>query len=91
MIKNREKYNLKTMFKWFKYLFRRIKREKIKAVYDDDLESLLKSLNILEKVNDGEYKCTICDCTITLLNIGIIKKEKGDIIILCNKVNCICT
>ena len=61
---------------------------KLKAVHDDDLESLLTSLECYEKVKSGEYKCIVCDEAITLDNLGAIVPLGGSIQFTCNDNNC---
>lgn len=77
------------ILKWFKYLLRRVRKEKIKAVYEDDLISLLSSLGILEKIRNGELKCEKCCSIISIENIGLIKKVDRRLIILCDDSNCL--
>ncbi len=70
-------------------LFNRFKRKKIKAVFEDDLDNLLISLNIHKDVIEGKFYCLNCDNPITLENIGIILRKGGKIQLVCNNNKCI--
>lgn len=63
-------------------------KRKIYAVHDRDLEDFLKDLNLLDKVVQGEIKCTECGCTITLEKIGFISMLKGENKLCCDDLNC---
>lgn len=69
------------------HLFSRSKTQK--AVYDEDLISLLESLGVLDAVNAGNYKCDECNCTITIENIGSLYKKGNEIKFKCNKIDCL--
>ena len=75
------------IIKYIKHLFSRSKKQK--AVFDEDLINLLKSLGVLDSVNSGYYKCEECNCTITVDNIGILIKKGNEIKIKCNKIDCL--
>ncbi|MCJ7648560.1 MAG: hypothetical protein MUP85_08100 [Candidatus Lokiarchaeota archaeon] len=74
------------IIKYIKHLFSRTKKQK--AVFDEDLTDLLKSLGILDAVNTGYYKCEECDCTISIENIGSLIKKENEIKFTCNKFDC---
>lgn len=54
-------------------------RATLNAVHDNDLEALLKKLNLLEKINNGELKCKFTKVIITLENLYSIFPEEGTI------------
>jgi hypothetical protein len=66
-----------------------LKKEKLKVVHDDDLEILLRKLNLLETIKNGEKKCKFCKDAITIDNLYSLFPQSGDIKIVCNKVECI--
>ena len=78
------------MLKWIKHIIKRVKKTKLKVVYDEDLMSLLKSLEIKEKIEKGDYHCISCKTLITIENIGKIIKIKNEIKLTCSKPECLC-
>jgi hypothetical protein len=68
---------------------RRIHRQKIKAVHDDDLEQFLASLGILEKLKEGRLYCSLCRTQITMENIGVIQPKDNEINLICNRISCL--
>lgn len=59
-------------------------KAKLSAVHDDDLIALLKSLNLLEKIKNGEVKCKFTKEIITLDNLHSIFPEEGTIKVVCD-------
>ena len=59
-------------------------KTKLNAVHDDNLEALLKKLNLLEKINSGKVKCKFTGTTITLDNLHTIFPEEGTIKVVCD-------
>ncbi|WP_157209282.1 hypothetical protein [Mariniflexile maritimum] len=59
-------------------------KAKLNAVHDDDLIALLKKLNILEKIKNGEVKCKFTKEIITLDNLHSIFPEEGTIKVVCD-------
>lgn len=51
----------------------------LNAVHDNDLEALLKKLNLLDKIKSGEFKCKFTKEIITLENLHSIFPEEGTI------------
>jgi hypothetical protein len=66
-----------------------IQRERIKAVYEDDLSSFCESIGILDEIKKGNLKCISCGVQITLENIGIIFSSENELIIACDSPICI--
>jgi len=79
-------FNLKRMFKIFKSRFI---KSKILAVHENDLEKLLISLNLINDLKEGRISCNTCGKKINLNCIGGLKKQKGSVIIFCDKFHCI--
>jgi len=69
-------------------LSRWLKREKINAVFENDLVKFLKSLKIHDEIVAGNVKCGVCENTITLTNIQCIYPEKGGIRVCCDNPHC---
>lgn len=65
-----------------------MKNNKMKAVHDNDLESLLRSLNVYEDVISGKFSCLFCNNLITLNNIDSIVPFKGSVQFTCDKQEC---
>jgi hypothetical protein len=66
------------------------KRSKLLAVCDEDIEGWLASLGILDRVKDGKMQCFICKGEINISNIQIVSRVKGEIVLVCDKAECIC-
>lgn len=60
----------------------------IKAVHDDDLVSLLKSLDVYDAIISRELKCCYCGINICLDNILAILPIADKIEICCDKPEC---
>lgn len=61
----------------------------VKAVYDSDLESFLKSLGILDELVAEKLNCTVCGCLVDLDNFGSIFAHNDKIGVSCNSNKCI--
>ena len=64
-------------------------RATVKAVWDNDLETLLGSLGILPDLLAGEMKCAICSNVVTLDNLGTIFSNQGKILVTCDNTVCV--
>ena len=60
--------------------------EKLSVVHEDDIATLMSSLGILNKVNDGRIKCKFCQRKTSADNIHSIFPEAGSIKIVCDKL-----
>jgi hypothetical protein len=65
------------------------KRVEMKAVYDQDLEQVLSSLGILDKLISGELICAVCGCQIDLDNLGAIFPDENEVGVSCDNDRCI--
>jgi len=63
--------------------------ETMRAVHSDDITSLLTSLGILDGVNSGEFKCSVCGEPVTVESISCIYPENDQVMLLCDKTNCV--
>ena len=66
-----------------------LKREKIRAVHDNDLEKFLSSIGVLDQIVDGYYKCIFCDAKITIDNLGFMYPKGNKINFVCDRSSCL--
>jgi hypothetical protein len=67
---------------------RRFKSQEILAVHDNDLDDLLKKLNLFDNIERGKFNCENCRTIITRDNLGIISNDNGRMIIYCISTGC---
>ena len=65
------------------------RREKVKAIYENDLIPVLSKLELYDKIIHEEIKCIVCDEVITIENLGVILKEENEYRIICLNPECI--
>ena len=65
-----------------------MKNKEMRAVHDDDLESLLKSLNVYTDVVTGKFKCLFCQNKITIENIDAIVPYNNSVQFTCDNPEC---
>lgn len=65
-----------------------MKDNSIKAVYDADLEMLLKKLEVFDSVIAGKCHCIFCGRTITLENLDSIIPQEQTIAFSCSQIDC---
>lgn len=63
--------------------------DRMQAVHDDDLVTLLKSLGVYEKFSEGQFICRFCQKPITVENLGAIIPVDGKIAFSCDAPKCI--
>ena len=61
----------------------------LKAVHDDDLETLLSSLGVYSGIEEGQYSCLFCGDKISIDNLGSIISHEGEIKFSCNRDKCL--
>lgn len=61
----------------------------IPAIHDKDLISILEELDLLKKIETKKIKCSNCNQLITVNSLGALKKEKEEILIICDNPECI--
>lgn len=66
-----------------------LKKDKLKAVHDNDLSQFLSSIGVLEQIINGQHACNICDIKITLENLGAVYPEDNKINFVCNRISCL--
>jgi len=67
------------------------KRVEVKAIYEQDLEQVLRNLGILDKLVAGELNCAVCGCQVDLDNLGTIFPDGDEVGVSCDNNSCIRT
>ncbi len=63
---------------------------KLQAVFDEDLENLLKALGEYSKIENGDVFCSQCDVLITFHNIQLlIPRPNGRFEYICDRPDCV--
>ncbi len=70
-------------------IMRWLRRERVTAIHDDDLEKLLTRIGALEDVLAGKCHCVHCHSTISVENLGAISLGNGLVAFVCDQVSCI--
>lgn len=65
------------------------KTQKVEAIHEKDLEKVLKSLRIYNRIVKGEMACFFCRNKITLENLQYIFSRNGEIVVSCNEKTCV--
>lgn len=65
------------------------KRETLRAVYDDDLDGLLKVLGVYPDYAGGRLRCALCGTTITPHNLYAVFPDSGYVKVACTSPDCI--
>lgn len=65
-----------------------VKDNQMKAVHDNDLENLLKSLGVYDDVVLGKFECLFCKKKITLDNIDSIVPHNNSVQFTCDEPEC---
>lgn len=66
-----------------------MKNNRLQAVHDDDLDVLLTSLGLRDKINAEQCFCQFCNKVITFANLGAIIPWNGEITFSCDSLRCI--
>ena len=66
-----------------------MKDNRLKAVHDDDLSTLLTSLGLYDKIQKQQCVCHFCQRIITLENLGAIIPLNGEISLSCDMPGCL--
>jgi len=59
------------------------------AVYDDDIEEIIDTLELGDPIKNDELKCSICDRSVDQNDIGVIFGKSGEIHVKCKKPACL--
>ena len=65
-----------------------VTKHNINAVHEKELPVLLKSLSLLEPINNGLITCNFCNKKITLENLNCIYPKNGEIKFCCDSIEC---
>lgn len=65
-----------------------MKNNQMKAVHDNDLNNLLKSLNVYDDVCSGKFECIFCHKKITIENIDAIVPYDNSVQFTCDDPEC---
>ena len=65
------------------------KKNKLKAVYDDDLVDYLKSLNLYDGVTEGKFLCKYCGNRITIESLEVMVPKGNKVEFICDNENCL--
>lgn len=65
-----------------------IRKEIIHAVHELDLDELLKNLGLLEPLDKGELKCSICGKDISRENLGCFYAGENEVKVCCANTEC---
>lgn len=66
-----------------------MQKETLKAVHDDDLEEVLRSLGLLHDFRADKLKCKFCKGVITWDSLHSLFPDSGAIKVVCNNVECV--
>ncbi len=64
-------------------------KKELFAFHEQNLEEILKNLDLLEDFKNRKLKCSICGKIITKGNLGCIYPEKGKIKVCCADLKCL--
>lgn len=65
-----------------------MKSGQIKAVHDDDIVELLKSLGVHDTVVNGQANCHFCRQTVSLDDISAVFPYQGEVAYCCSSTGC---
>lgn len=63
-------------------------KNEILAVHEQDLDSFLASLGLLEAFKNQELKCAVCGSVITKDNFHCVYPDNGEIKVCCSLLDC---
>ena len=75
--------------KYLHSFFSNFKKTKVKAVHDSDLLEVLKSLGVLEKVQENRATCSFCKEIVNLDNLAAVFKDGSEVKFICSKPECV--
>lgn len=61
----------------------------IRPMYDSDIESILKELELLDDIKAGHVHCKFCGKTITLENLNGVFQSGNEKCVTCDSFECI--
>ncbi len=63
-------------------------RPTVTVVHEDDVETLLRSLNLWDRINTGRIRCCSCNEVITPDTFGCVYPHQGKIRVCCSALSC---
>lgn len=66
----------------------KIDKEKILTVHEDNIETLLNKLGMLEKLQNGNLSCNYCGEKLSKENLECIFNKDGTLGFCCDKLDC---
>lgn len=63
-------------------------RERVHAIHERDLESILTDLGLLDEILAGSLYCSLCDSPLTLDTIQCLYMDEDNIRLCCTRVDC---
>jgi len=66
-----------------------MEQETVKAVYDDDLEDVLRGLGVYGDFRQGKLRCAFCRDTITWANLHSLFPDSGAVKCTCSRPDCV--
>ena len=66
----------------------RIEKEKVLTVHEDNIETLLNKLGMLEKLHKGDLACNLCGDKLTKENLECVFNRDGILGFCCDKLDC---
>lgn len=60
----------------------------LSAIHENELESLLRNLGLLDELNAGNFSCRFCGKKIKLENLQCIYPLNNEIVFCCDKITC---
>ena len=63
-------------------------KKKILVVHEQNLDSFLESLGLLEALENGELVCGVCGSVITRENFRCVYPDNGEIKACCSALHC---
>jgi len=64
-------------------------KEHIDIIHPDEVEQFFKRIGYIEELRAGSLKCFSCGDIITLENFRGVFREKGQLLFVCNKEECL--
>jgi len=61
----------------------------LNAVYEDDLDSLLEQVGLLESLNAGKLKCKFCKNVVARDEIYSVIKDSDTHKVVCSRAECV--
>jgi len=65
-----------------------MRKHTIRAVHEQDIGELLKSLGLSDLMTKGELRCGICGSTVNLDNLLCIYPSKDEVKVCCKNPEC---